>query len=266
MHSFRPIKSFTFLHEFDALSAQRTTRSYDLLVLPLFTKGSAAGGNGDSRSSVCTTAERVVAKMTLAHVDIDSFGPNALEESQIEATVDFLTSTYTRSSLDGFVLQVSAAKRPDQIDGLMERLYRSGIPVLLLCSHDSKTLDSISINYARGLIIENACILRNGERRDYFRAGRSRDILSRCHKEREERPDFFIGFLDQWEERPHPATICRAAKLADHFGAIIGHGPLDTSMSLKEPITSASQTISAFEYLRRQETIQVCSKFDFCLS
>ncbi|KAK7432311.1 hypothetical protein QQZ08_001258 [Neonectria magnoliae] len=256
MYSFRPTKSFNFLSELDAVSVHRDSRSYDLVVLPLYMKGSVAGEDEDSRSSVCTS-EKVVAKMTLASVDIDSFGSDALEESQIEATADFLADTYLRNSLAGFALQCSTAKKPEQMDGLLERLYRSRIPVLLSCDHDSEALDSISLTYASGLIVENALILPNGQRRDYFKAQRFRQIMARCHKEREERPEFFIGFLDRWERRPHPAVIRRAVKLAEHFGAVIEHGPADPSMKLNTPILSATQTLSGFEYLRRSETIQL---------
>lgn len=261
MHSFRPTKSFTFLSDTasSAMSVHRESRAYDLVVLPLDMKGSVAGQDGDSRSSICTTNnEGVIAKMALASVDIDSFGSDALEPSQIEATADFLADTYLRNSLAGFALSCSNAKKPEQMDGLLERLYRSRIPVILSCEHDSEALDSVCLTYASGLIVENALILPNGERRDYFRARRFRQIIGRAHKEREERPDFFIGFLDRWTRRPHPATIRRAVKLAEHFGAVIEHGPVDPNYMLKVPITSATQTLSGFEYLRRAETIQVC--------
>ncbi|KAH8683480.1 hypothetical protein BGZ61DRAFT_590307 [Ilyonectria robusta] len=260
MHSFRPTKSFTFLSDTasSAMSVHRDSRAYDLVVLPLDMKGSVAGQDGDSRSSICTTNnEGVIAKMALASVDIDSFGSDALEPSQIEATADFLADTYLRNSLAGFALSCSNAKKPEQMDGLLERLYRSRIPVILSCEHDSEALDSVCLTYASGLIIENALILPNGERRDYFRARRFRHIIGRAHKEREERPDFFIGFLDRWARRPHPATIRRAVKLAEHFGAVIEHGPVDPNYMLKVPITSATQTLSGFEYLRRAETIEL---------
>lgn len=220
--------------------------------------GNAAGEDGHSRSSVCTT-EGVEAKMSLASVDISSFGSGALEDSQIDATVDFLANIYLHNNLDGFVLRCSKAKKPEQMDGLLERLYRSRISVLLSCDHDSDALDSISLAFASGLIVENALILSNGDRRDYFRAQRFRKIMGRCHMEREERPDFFIGFLDRWETPPHPAVVRRAVRLAEHFGAVIEHGPIDAKMNLKAPILSATQTLSGFEYLRRSETIQVCS-------
>ncbi|KAH7159653.1 hypothetical protein B0J13DRAFT_110305 [Dactylonectria estremocensis] len=259
MQSFRPTKSFTFLpnRSSSALSVHRDSGAYDLVVLPLAMEGSVAGEVGDSRSSICTTSGPIDAKMNLASVDIASFGSDALEPSQIEATADFLADTYLRNGLAGFALQCSTAKKPEQIDGLLERLYRSRISVLLSCDHDSETLDSISLTFASGLIVENALILNNGERRDYFRAKRFRKIMARCHKEREERPDFFIGFLDRWERRPHPATIRRAVKLAEHFGAVIEHGPVDPEYKLKAPILSATQTLSGFEYIRRAETIQL---------
>ncbi|KAH6983617.1 hypothetical protein BKA56DRAFT_672274 [Ilyonectria sp. MPI-CAGE-AT-0026] len=255
-HSFRSTKSFTFVSDTESMSAHRECRSYDLVVLPLVMGGNAAGEDGHSRSSVCTT-EGVEAKMSLASVDISSFGSGALEDSQIDATVDFLANIYLHNNLDGFVLRCSKAKKPEQMDGLLERLYRSRISVLLSCDHDSDALDSISLAFASGLIVENALILSNGDRRDYFRAQRFRKIMGRCHMEREERPDFFIGFLDRWETPPHPAVVRRAVRLAEHFGAVIEHGPIDAKMNLKAPILSATQTLSGFEYLRRSETIQL---------
>ncbi|KAF7558003.1 hypothetical protein G7Z17_g335 [Cylindrodendrum hubeiense] len=193
--------------------------------------------------------------MSLASISIDSLGPDGLEDSRIKDTCKFLTETYTSNNLSGFALQVSTVEKPELVDGLLERLHQARIPVLLSCCHDSEALDSISLTFVSGLIIENSLILADGEPRGYFKAKRLRNILSRCHKEREERPTFFIGFLTRWEKRPHPATIRRAVKLAEHFGGVFDHGPLDPQMRLKEAIPNATETLSGFEYIRRAETI-----------
>ncbi|KAH7009665.1 hypothetical protein EDB80DRAFT_776044 [Ilyonectria destructans] len=256
MHSFRPTKTFTILSESDAMSSKRSTRTYDFVVLPLSMNGSIAGEDGASRSSV-GTSDTIVAKMRLANISIDSLGPDALDQSRIDGTCDFLNQTYMDNSLAGYALQVSAAEKPEQVDELLGRLHDARIPVLLSCCHDSEALDAISFTYVSGVIVENALILPNGEARDYFRAQRLRNIMARCHKEREERPSFFIGFLTRWEKRPHPATVRRAVKLAEHFAAVFDHSPLDHATSLKEPMPSPTETLSGFEYLRRAETIEL---------
>ncbi|KAH7239890.1 uncharacterized protein BKA55DRAFT_706140 [Fusarium redolens] len=256
LHMFRSNKSFTFLSELDVQSSNGSYREYDLVVLPLYMGGSVRGEPGDSHSSICTV-EHVASKMSLANIDIDAFGPDALEDSHIEETIDFLLNIHLRNELAGFALQYSIPKKPGQVNYLLERLYSLNIPVLLSCQHDSEALDSISLTHASGLIIENACILPNGERRDYFKAKRLRQIVARVGTEREQRADFFLGFFDKWDRKPHPSVVRRAAKLAEHFGAVIEHGPKDTSVLLKVTNSCATQTLSGFEYLRRPEIIEL---------
>lgn len=171
-----------------------------------------------------------------------------------------LVETEARHSLSGLALRCSTAKNPKQVDRLMERLYSDKVPVLILCQHDSDVLDSLSFEHASGVIIESACILPTGERRDYFISRRLRDTMARCAKEREERPDFFVGFLDLWEKRPHPSVIRRAVKLAEHFGAVIEHGPVSFGTELglgNNTVKSASESVGGFEYLRRSESTEV---------
>jgi hypothetical protein len=253
---FRSNKSFTFLSELDVQSPNGSYREYDLVVLPLYMEGSVRGESGGSRSSVYTV-EHVASKMTLANIDIDAFGPDALEDLHIEETIDSLLNIHLQNELAGFALQCSIPKKLGQVNNLLERLYSLNIPVLLSCQHDSEALDSISLTHASGLIIENACILPNRERRDYFKAKRLRQIVARVSTEREQRVDFFLGFLDKWDRKPHPSVVRRAAKLAEHFGAVIEHGPKDANVLLEATNMCATRTLSGFEYLRRSETIEV---------
>ncbi|KAH7134435.1 hypothetical protein EDB81DRAFT_903410 [Dactylonectria macrodidyma] len=256
MHSFRPTKTFTMMSELDARSSHRTSRLYDLVIWPLAMNPNAGGEDEESCSSVCTS-DTVVAKMSLASVNINSLGYEALEESNLEATCEFLSATYMTNNLTGFMLQVSDAEKPELVDGLLERMNYLRIPIILSCDHDSETLDSVSLSYVSGLILENALILADGEPRDYFRAKRLRNIMARCYKEREDRLDFFIGFITRWETRPHPATVRRAVKLAEHFGGIFTHSPLDPDMDAKVEIPDPDETLSGFEYIRRSETIEL---------
>ncbi|KAJ0136340.1 Uncharacterized protein HZ326_20640 [Fusarium oxysporum f. sp. albedinis] len=256
LQMFRSNKSFTFLSELDVQSPNGSYREYDLVVLPLYMGGSVRGESGGSHSSIYTV-EHVASKMSLANIDIDAFGPDALEDLHIEKTIDFLLNIHLRNELAGFALQCSIPKKPGQVNYLLEQLYSLNIPVLLSCQHDSEALDSISFIHASGLIIENACILPNGDRRDYFKAKRLRQIVARVSTEREQRVDFFLGFLDKWDRKPRPSVVRRAAKLAEHFGAVIEHGPKDANVLLKATNMCATRTLSGFEYLRRSETIEL---------
>lgn len=82
--------------------------------------------------------------------------------------------------------------------------------------------------------------------------------MTRCSQEREERPEFFAGFIDRWETRPKASVIRRAVEIAEHFGAVIDHGPIEPSIDIKaSALSNPMRTMSAFEYLRRSELIEV---------
>lgn len=211
---------------------------------------------GESRSSALTTTN-TPAKLSLACVDVETLGSNALDDTEIASTAEFLAGIHVQNDLAGLALRCSKTKRPRQIHKLVKRLHQEQISVLILCSHDSETLDSISLEEASGLILENACILPDGERRDYFQAKQLRVAMARCMGIREEKPDFFVGFLELWDQKPHPSVIRRAVKLAEHFGAVLEHGPSTQSVDFGVSVRDAARTLSSFEYLRRSESTEV---------
>ncbi|KAK0733184.1 hypothetical protein B0T26DRAFT_808046 [Lasiosphaeria miniovina] len=136
--------------------------------------------------------------------------------------------------LTTIVLQVSETNGSDESASLIASLLcefcRSEVPVLLKFPHDDSALTrDIDFGLVAGVIVENACILRTGERRDYFRAQGLRDIMARAAEERAHRPAFFVGFHDVWSSQPSAAAACRAEKLARHFDAVFEHGP-DSSL------------------------------------
>ncbi|KAF3345634.1 hypothetical protein VdG2_06477 [Verticillium dahliae VDG2] len=188
--------------------------------------------------------------------DTQPFSDEDLTSPQLEATAARLHEAYMEQTLAGFAVRCSSHTEAAKVERLLEALHARKLPALLLCHHDFAGLDALSFFHASGLIMENACILRDGTRRDYFIARRLRDTMTRCTAEREDRPEFFVAFLDQWDVRPHPSVVKRAVKIAEHFGAVIEHGPSDVAMGASPVVASASRTIGGFEYLRRAEIIQ----------
>lgn len=253
--SFKSSKSFRILSEGEVLSINDGSRGCDLLMLPItITRGS--GPDGESRSSALTTTN-IPAKLSLASVDLHGLGTHALDDTEVHSTAEFLVGVHAQNELAGLALRCTKVEQPGQVHKLVKRLRDEHISVLILCNHDSDTLGSIDLQHASGIILENACILPNGERRDYFRSKQLRTAMARCMKIREDTPDFFIGFLELWEQRPHPSVIRRAVKLAEHFGAIIEHGPSNPALEIANPVKEATSTLSGFEYLRRSESTEV---------
>lgn len=140
------------------------------------------------------------------------------------------------------------------LTNLLSRLHEQGIPVLLNINHDDDAiLDQINMAMLSGLIINNACILPDGERRDFFRSYQLRKMMTQCAGERAKRPWFFVGFHDLWDSRPSPTVVCRAEKLARHFEAVFEHGPVQ-GRGLGE---SMPRSVSGFEVLRKAEVTDV---------
>lgn len=260
--AFKSAKSFQIHEDSDGLSVHGDHGGYGFLTLPLTISHDINGSDTVSRSSHVPPSG-IGAKMNLACVDLETFNPNALDETEISNTAQYLANLHSRTNLAGIALRCSAIKSTDQLNDILEILYYKGIPILLLCSHDSETWESLNFTNAAGVIVENACILPDGRRRDYFRARNLREVMARCSKEREDRPDFFIGYLDLWEKRPHPAVVRRSVKLAEHFGAVVEHGPVNPEAVLGGNIRSATQTLSGFEFLRRGAIIEVRDTYIF---
>jgi hypothetical protein len=146
------------------------------------------------------------------------------------------------------------------VEDLTVRLGKGGVPVVLNCHHDSSVFDQLDFGLLGGVMINNACILGDGGRRDYFRSANLRRVMTRCAEQRASRRGFFVGFHDVWDKPPSAAVVCRAAKVAKHFEAIFEHGPSQT-MSGVGRVRNTAQASSAFEFLRKPETCEVSGQF-----
>ncbi|KAK4162961.1 family 4 putative glycosyltransferase [Cladorrhinum sp. PSN259] len=162
--------------------------------------------------------------------------------------------------LSGVILQMPGTSESDPVQDsltstlteLLSELHGQGVATLLSLCHDNEAmLDQVDMEMLSGIIIRNACILADGERRDFFRSYSLRKIMARCAGERAKRPWFFVGFHDTWETKPSPAVVCRAEKLARHFEAVFEHGPVQVLSGTDDRMP---RSISGFEVLRKPET------------
>lgn len=256
MAAFKSAKSFRIYDETDSFSESEERAGYEVLRLPLALQDDGYMSDTASRSSSRVRAPRP-AKMNLARVELESFGLNALSDAELPKTAQRLAEIHVRTGSGGIALRCGTAPSPSQLNYLLEILYCQGVPTLILDNHDSEVWRSLHLSNIAGIIMENATILPNGQRRDYFRATALRDLMARCSKERETRTEFFVGFLELWCERPHPSVVRRCVKLAEHFGAVVEHGPVKQEMHPDTVVKSASQTLSGFEFLRRSALIEV---------
>lgn len=252
--SFRSTKSFCLFSGLGDSGAQEPSKEYDLVVIPVMMSDGVLQ-DSDSLNSSLRALSEVPAKLRLSHVLMEDFGH---QDHELIETAQSLALALTVNNLTGLALECTATQKGDQINYLLSCLMALEVPVILLCQHDCEAIDHVDFSLASGVILKNACILPDGERRDYFRARRLRDTMARCSVQRDKRPDFFVGFLDRWETRPKASVIRRAAKIAEHFGAVFEHGPIDSAMGFKSsPYESGGKTLSAFEFLRRSEMIEV---------
>jgi len=122
--------------------------------------------------------------------------------------------------ISAIVLRVNGTRTKvdiDVIDELFWQLNKKGVPCLLNLHHDNEVFQHVNFSLVSGIIIDNACILPNGERRDYFRSRNLREMMAKCAGERLDRPGFFIGFHDVWDTQPSAAVVCRATRIASHL-------------------------------------------------
>lgn len=161
--------------------------------------------------------------------------------------------------LHGFAgLALPATFMPSsRFNDLLGQLVDEGLAVVLMVYPDETALDDIDFRLVAGVVFLNACVLRNGTRRDYFQALELREGLGRCDRQRKLRPSFFVGFLDLWDERPSPAVIRRSHKFAKHHNAVIRIAPALGVTDVGHNQPSGEISLSSFDWLKRQEIIEV---------
>ncbi|KAF3911696.1 hypothetical protein AA313_de0203910 [Arthrobotrys entomopaga] len=194
-------------------------------------------------------------KVVLCHVRKPFFDQNTSLEQKLGAVVDAVHRLASAPNAFGLLLPADILSKPI----LNELLYHCnylGIPIFLQSLPPFTDIFGLDMTHMSGVIFENACIHADGERRDFFQAAELRYGLGRCARQRETRPEFFVGFHDTWEIRPHPAIVRRAFKLAKFFGAALQVASSRTLSQIDE-CYPADMCLAGFDWLKREDVIQL---------
>lgn len=161
----------------------------------------------------------------------------------------FVNNLRLKQGLHGFIVSYRHGDSAEDINILLMALRNLHVSAILMGDPDLEIVDSISFALIDGFMIKNACVLPNGQRRDFFRAVQMRECVARCKRQMENRPEFFMGFLEVWTTRPSAATLRRAFKLADFFDAVI------QAQAASQHNTRIEMCLSAFDWLKRPEIV-----------
>lgn len=172
-----------------------------------------------------------------------------LQHTALAQTVEELKSVRSSQRLGGVVVSAGSVATPKLLD-ILDMLRRAEIPCMLL-DEAQNPHDDVNLDLLCGVIYKNACILPNGERRDFFQAANLRRSMGRCQEALKRQPNFFIGFLDLWHTRPLSSVIRRAHKFAKFHGAIILHGPERQVDEQTQHLDSVDNAYGAFDWLKR---------------
>ncbi|KAI4726637.1 hypothetical protein E4T49_05652 [Aureobasidium sp. EXF-10728] len=174
---------------------------------------------------------------------------SALQKESIEQKAALLNNLRLKQGLHGLVVSYSRDDSAEDINALLIALRNLHVSVILTGDPDLKIVDSISFALIDGLMVRNASVLPDGQRRDFFRAAQVRECVARCKRQMKTRPEFFMGFLEIWTVRPSAATLRRAFKLADFFGATI------QAQAVSQHNTRTEMSLSGFDWLKRMEIV-----------
>lgn len=173
-------------------------------------------------------------------------------EPTLLQSIDALKSIAAGQGLSGLVISSTIDVEQNLLE-ILDLLVYSGVPCMLL-DDASEPTRGVDLTHLFGVIYQNACILPDGSRRDFFQASKLRNGLGKCEKRRAKSKDFFVGFFDRWTTRPIPAVIRRGFKLAQFYGAILNHAPVGER---EWNGSNAGNCLSAFDWIKRADIIMV---------
>jgi hypothetical protein len=170
-------------------------------------------------------------------------------KENIEERAASINNLRLKQGLHGVVVSYNQDDSAEDISALLLAFRNLHVSVILKGDPDLEIVSSISFALIDGFMIQNACVLPNGQRRDFFRAASLRECVARCKRQKKKRPEFFMGFLEIWTTRPSAATLRRAFKLADFFGAVV------QAQAASQHNTRTEMSLSAFDWLKRPEIV-----------
>jgi hypothetical protein len=188
----------------------------------------------------------------LACFDMQCLKNEATLQGELQKVAFTLNAWRLERGFAGFVIRCGQHDNPATVSNLLLELRRHSGLLVLRTDADSSIWKNLDFGFLDGILLENACILPSGERRDFFRASRVRECAAYCKQQRIDRPDFFFGFIEVWRIDPSAATLRRAYKLADFFGAIVLATPADL-LSNRAP--TQEMPLSGFDWLKKPDVV-----------
>lgn len=169
----------------------------------------------------------------------------------LEGRAASINNLRLKQGLQGVVISYGRDDSAENINALLIALRKQHVSVIVKGDPDLEVVNSISFALIDGFMIQNACLFPDGQRRDFFRAVQVRECVARCKRQMKHRPEFLMGFLEVWATRPSAATLRRAFKLADFFGAVI------QVQALSQHNTRLEMSLSGFDWLKRPEIVHL---------
>lgn len=201
-----------------------------------------------------TQASLPAAKCVFGRLD-DEFWAQAYDGKGLDEAIDSTLSQLKKSSIPVHGLAISTRILDAwKLSDLLHKLVETKTDVILIESSDNPVATDL-LPLSCGILYENACILPNGFRRDFFQAAKLRKALGQSTLEKEIGADYFVGFLDLWNERPHPATIRRSVKFAKFHDAVL----YQASASGLDKSAPFQECLGAFDLLKGEDIIDVSS-------
>jgi len=251
------VRSFILHRDEDPTLETTSQQDFDLRIVHLLSKdGNKKISPGSSRrgSTTPSLSGRIGStKHTMGLVDVDRLHLDEPDDI-IEEIADSLNFLRVHRDCKGLVIKTSDASDYTEVTKLLRVLHNQGVSCFIMADADAKILRTIDFFLLDGLVVQNAAILPNGERRGFFKAKIFRDVMANCFEKRKTEPGFFIGFIDLWNYAPSAAVARRAFKLAEYYGATVFHGPKQKSQFGQK--TTYSMSLSAFDYLKREEAVR----------
>ncbi|KAK6517691.1 hypothetical protein TWF506_004873 [Arthrobotrys conoides] len=197
------------------------------------------------------TSEKKSVKVVLCHVRKPFFDDKTTPEQKLGAVVDAVHRLSGAPNAHGLLLPADIIPKP-MLNELLYHCGFLGISIFLQSLPPFTDIFGLDMTQMEGVIFENACIHADGERRDFFQSDHLRYGLGRCARQRETRPEFFVGFHDTWEIRPQPAIVRRAIKIAKFFGAALQVAS-SRSLSQIEECFPVEMCLAGFDWLKRDD-------------